>query len=122
MTAISELVAYEREYPLELTHPKTGKKLGITFWVKHIDCAASTRAAKVSAAEIMGDAEADHEFRQYAACISRWDWGSNEFEPGKGAPEFSPEEAMRVLHHPDCKWIVAQVRNAVIKIGNFTND
>lgn len=124
MTAISDLVSYEREYPLKLKHPGTGEDLGITFWVRHIDCDDAIRATKISAAQIMGDPDAEEpkENAAYAACITRWDWGENEFLAGKGAPEFSPEMALEVMHHANTKWIVAQVRAAVVKIGNFIND
>ena len=121
MTAIADIVSYEREFPLELVHPSTGKKIGVTFWVKHIDCEAATKVSRERAAQPLDNGSPQKEHEQYVACVSRWDWGDKEFEAGGGVLEFSPEKVSYVLHHPGAKWITAQVRNAVLKIGNFTN-
>lgn len=124
MGAIADIVAYEREFPLDLKHPKTGDSLGVRFMVKHIDCEAATKVTKEGniAAVLGADVDVSAEFTQYAACISGWDWDGKEFIEGEGVLEYSPENALKVISHPSAKWITAQVRNAVVKIGNFTND
>ena len=119
--AISDIVQYEREFPLELKHPKTGKTIGVTLMVRHVDCEAATAVGERMAAGILGDDtdKASTQIDLYAACISGWDWGGQEFENGKGVLEYSPENARYVMKHPSAKWIVRQVMVAVSKIGNF---
>ena len=54
----------------------------------------------------------------YAACIDRWE-GDAQLD-GEPLP-FSPENAIRLLSHPRCKWIQVQTRRVALDIANFTN-
>lgn len=125
MIDVSTLVQYEREYPLQIKHPATGRPLGITFFVRHIDCDAANEmvkrqaAAKVLASEGEDPPGSDHR-DIYAACIARWDWGGNSYK-GKVNPELSLEAACMVMRDQQCAWMLRQVMEAVQKIGNFTD-
>lgn len=119
---VAGLVAYEQDFPLEIRHPKTGEKIGIRFMVRHIDCEASTQAAQAKrVAKVMGVDADDNTVNQYASCVSGWDWGENTFGD-MGVPEFSQENAQKVLTHPSAKWMLRQVMDAVLNIGNFTTN
>ncbi|WP_226780346.1 hypothetical protein [Oceaniglobus trochenteri] len=125
--AIADLVQYEREFPLKLKRPDTRKEIGVTFMVRHIDCQAATEVGdRGRATAVLGESGGstawDRQLETIAACVCGWDWGDQEFEEGKGAPEYSPEAVLRVLRHPSAKWIVVQVVEATGKIGNFTNN
>ena len=131
---LTSVVHYERDFPFNLIHPATvgtakpqelldedtGKP--ITLRVRHIDCQAAQEVAeKRRAASVLLDADdAPDEADLYAACISGWDGEINMGPLGK--LPYTPENAARILRHPACKWVFAQVRNAVLRIGNFTDD
>lgn len=119
---IAGLVNYEQEFPLELLHPGTGQPIGITFMVKSIDCAAADAAAQADAAVKVasGDGDDKAHLNIYAACISGWDWGENEFDGD--VPEYSEANCRKVIKHPSSKWIVRQLQAAVANVGNFTSD
>jgi len=123
MTAIADLVDYEREHELKLIIQTTGREIGVTFWLMHIDCkAVDGLRERRRAVNILGPdqvSERNERIEDLAACVSRWDWGDNEFEKGKGAPELNLDNAYDVLSRS--KWIASQVLAAVYKLENFTN-
>jgi hypothetical protein len=120
---IADIVQYEREFPLELKHPKTGKPIGVTFYVKHIDCGAATAVVeRRMMPAVLGESKSriSSTLEPYAACVSSWDWGKQEFEDGKGVLEMTPENALYVLE--TAHWIGRAVMDASSNIGNFTKD
>ncbi len=121
--AISEIVSYEKSYRIDILNPKTKKKIGLTFWVKHIDCADSTSVLRGNSLSqtILAQRPANREFDYLAACVTGWDWEGQEFESGKGVLEFSRENVSYVLHHPSASWITAAVLRGASDIANFTN-
>ena len=121
---LASIVNYERDFPLELIKPDTvgskrPQKLGITLMIRHIDCEAATEVArKRQAASILDDdSGVDSQVEIYAACISGW---KGEITVEGVGLTYTPENALKLLSHPNLKWVFAQVRAAALKIGNFT--
>lgn len=118
MMDISQLVQYERAFPLELKHPVTGEKVGVTFNVRHIDCSAATAVVdRQSAGEVLEASSTDRSLEVLAACIESWDWGKHTFNGEK--LELTPENALLVLK--SSPWINRQVLAATGRIANFMN-
>jgi len=122
---ISNLVNYEKLHKLELLHPVTEAKLGITMEIRSIGSAAVERVLlshtnkqierfaknKVPTAEQSKRAEIE----RTAACVAAWDWGDQDFNGTK--PELTMEAAVEVM---SVSWIERQVRAAAEAEKNFT--
>lgn len=121
---LGSLVRYEEAVPLEVRHPVTGKPIGATFMVRHIDCdaalAVNDRHEAERRLEQLTDkpvkTSSDRSVELAAACVSGWDWGETTFNGDK--PEWSPEAALAVIRK--AKWIAPQVVSVATKIANFT--
>lgn len=130
---IGGLVNYEFLFPLELRHPDTDEKLGITMQIrsagsdeakrvlrqhtdKHLERRIKNKMPKSQHLE-------QEELEKAASYIASWDWGADPKtkEPntyGGKVPEFSMKTAMEIMEKEG--WIFAQVVEAATKIGNFS--
>jgi hypothetical protein len=121
---LANLVRYEEAVPLQLRHPVTGKPIGATFYVRHIDCDAALAVVDRHEGERRLESITDRAVKSSmdrtaemaAACISGWEWGDASFDGAQ--PEWSPEAALAVLRK--AKWIAPQVVGIATKIANFT--
>ncbi|TPW26036.1 hypothetical protein [Pararhizobium mangrovi] len=123
---VSNLVNYEHHYPLELVHPVTEEKIGITVQIRSVESDEAKRVLRKQLDKlyerrqrgkmIKGSAEIDREVEKVAACIAGWDWGDNTWHGEK--PEFSTEKATEIPHSEG--WIFGQVNEAANDISNFT--
>ena len=123
---ISNLVDYEKTFPLELVNPSTDEGLGIVFEMRSIDSAAAERVllehtdkqierfAKRKLPTAVQGKKA--ELERLAACIKSWDWGPHTFDGS--VPALSIATAVRVFEK--LPWAERQAREAAETVKNFT--
>ena len=117
MTALVDIVSYEKEVELKILTPK-GEPTGITFW--HTSMQAARPSAYIASEESQDEPKGSR--RWWAHAITRWEWGEVEYEAGKGAPELSIETATEILSDPRLKWVWEQLHASASALGNFTAD
>lgn len=130
---LANYVSYERDFELPIVDPadfQAGKAnpklLGITLWVKHIDCESAVDIMRGgSASDVAKGASAKEKAPgtdprdMYAACVSRWDWGEHQWD-GE-TPEFSIDKSVEIFRDPRAAWMLRQVMVGTQNIGNFTS-
>jgi len=116
----TQIVSYEREFPLKILHPATGAETDIVMMIRHADCSAAEAVTeRQSARAAFGLANRQERVDRYAACIAGWE--NLDFDGKKNVP-FSPDTARHVLSHPGAKWLLDQVVAGCNNIENFTSD
>lgn len=124
MTDIASVVDYDSEVAVEIRNP-IGKrdKMGLTIWVRHVDCDAALQAVRradtldnLAALTDQKGGPTDRTVLMVAACVSRWDWGANTFD-GE-TPDCTLENAIKVLTR--AKWMVPQLLPKASDLANFT--
>lgn len=123
---ISDLVKSEQLFKLDLTHPKTGRPIGITIMLRSAGSEHATAVVRRQTDEALArqqrkigpDAEwvEKNELDQAVSYVASWDWGKNDWKGKK--PECTPEVVAEVFR--DAPWIYAQVVGAARDIANFT--
>lgn len=120
---LANIIRYETPVALDLIDPTTREKVGVTFYVKHVDCEAATEAkgrqedsALLAALSDKPTPAGDSNKQILAACIDSWDWGEHTFQ-GE-VPVLSMEKAVEVFKA--APWIQAAVLKKVTVIANFT--
>lgn len=136
MANLSEVVTYEKEYPVEIVDHLTREKIGIRINViskdskRVVSALRDWQAEKWDDAAVKGDKEdtakeklqyiEDHGTETLIACISSWDWGEHSFDHISGAGEASDADKRYLVTHPNAGWIVLQIAAQVNNIENFT--
>lgn len=123
---VSGIIEYERLYTLELLHPSTEEKIGITMQIRSAGSKEAKAVLRKHADEnteraqkrkiIKGSVLEQQELEKAASYIASWDWGKNTWRETK--PEFSNATAIDLLEAEG--WIYAQVSEAATTIANFT--
>ena len=126
-------------FPLKLVSKVDGKELGITFNVEPFSLAADVDAWTQSAmmfkqikaaeagAQVGADdiAEVDKEatIRKAIFAVRSWDWGGHtmgDLWPEGENPPCTDEMKRAVFTYPRAGWIVEQVKDAGMRVSNFT--
>jgi hypothetical protein len=122
---LSNIIQYERLYPLELVHPVTDEPLGITFQIRsagskdakavlrrHTDANIDRQQRRKAISSAMLEQQ---EAEKAASYIASWDWGDHTWQGEK--PVLSMEKAAEILKAEG--WIYTQVTEAANTVANF---
>lgn len=138
MSNIAELFSVDEPHPIEIIHPQTGEKMGITINVVSPDSPRVVQALRK--VEVQGyrnnfnrkgrenvdlDQEiADQLINQDNALISAsivsWDWGDMAWDHINGAGDASKEDVEYFVNDPRSIHFKRQILAGINSIANFT--
>ncbi len=132
---ISNAVAYDQTFPVDLRHPGTGEKIGITIDIVSFDSDRVVKAVKAVEAERWGvvlasdakkltpeqvvDFAEKTERVQIINCIAGWNFNGHGFGDLGDDPECTLEAREYLVNHPNAKWIREQIASRAADLGNF---
>lgn len=130
MTDFSNLIEYEKTYPVAIKHPITGEDTGIRINVVYSDSKRVVEAQRKAVSEyfsaraIAGEGVVtdlpDDARITLVNSIDSWDWGDASFGRISGSGVASLEDRSYLIDHPNSGWIVAQISAGCNSIANFT--
>ena len=130
MTDFSNLIEYDKTYPVVIKHPLTGEDTGIRINVvssdskRVVDALRKANSEFWRASAVAGDGDApevpDSSRITLVNSIDSWDWGEGGFAHITGAGPASLADSEFLVDHPNSGWIVAQISAGCANIENFT--
>lgn len=130
LTDFSNLIEYEKTYPVEIKHPLTGEDTGIRVHVVSSDSKRVVDAQRKAVSEyfraraVAGDGDApelpDDARITLINSIDSWEWGDASFGHISGAGPAAMADREYLVDHPNSGWIVAQISAGCANIENFT--
>lgn len=130
MTDFSNLIEYDKTYPVEIKHPLTGEDTGIRIHVVSSDSKRVVDALRKAnsdfwrASAVAGDGN-DPELPDSSRItlinsIDSWEWGDGGFAHINGAGPADMADREFLIDHPNSGWIVSQISAGCANIENFT--
>lgn len=137
MSNIAELFSVDEPHPIEIIHPQTGEKMGITIHVVSPDSprviqalrTLEVRRMRENIAKSGEDRDIEAEMAKFmieqddtlvSASIVSWDWGDMAWDHIQGAGDASTEDVAYFVKDPRSALIKKQVLWGVKHIANFT--
>jgi hypothetical protein len=130
MADISDLVSYDKTYPVELTNVNTGEPLDIVFNVVSFDSDRVVSSVRKLEAERWADDAAGVavDFAEYIAkqervrilaSIDSWEFRGHSWGSLGADPACTPENKAFIVNAPNAKWVRDQIALKAANIANF---